>query len=63
VAASATIKNTTIEYKSAVISPASGSWTPTKLNGVTARVGHSGTATGTNYPAWDALLLEYDTNP
>jgi Concanavalin A-like lectin/glucanases superfamily len=63
VAASATISGTTLAYKSAVISPATGSWTATKLNGLVARVGYSSNATATNYPRWEGLLLEYDTTP
>jgi hypothetical protein len=63
VAASATISGTSIAYKMAAIAPATGTWNATKLNALVARVGYSSNATGTNYPAWDALLLEYDTTP
>ena len=63
VAASAVISGTGTKNKAALVSPASGTWTAAKLNGVTARVGYSSDATATNYPAWDALLLEYDTSP
>ena len=63
VAASASIAGTAIAYKGAVISPASGAWTSAKLNGLTARVGYSSNATSTHYPAWDALLVEYETTP
>jgi hypothetical protein len=61
--ASGSITNTAIAYKSARISPASGTWDTTKLNGLVARVGYSSNATGTNYPTWDALLLEYEQVP
>jgi hypothetical protein len=61
--ASGSITNTAIAYKSARISPASGTWDTTKLNGLVARVGYSSNATATNYPTWDALLLEYEQVP
>jgi hypothetical protein len=63
VQASGSITNTAIAYKAAMISPATGTWDATKLNGLVARVGHSSTATTTNYPAWDALRLEFDVIP
>jgi hypothetical protein len=47
-----------LEYYSAVITPATGTWNPTKLNGLTVRFGYA-----TDYnpiPYWDALLLEYN---
>ena len=63
VQASGSITNTAIAYKAAMISPATGTWDATKLNGLVGRVGYSSTATGTNYPAWDALRLEFDVIP
>jgi hypothetical protein len=53
----------TITYKSLVVTPASGSWTAAKLNGLVGRIGYSPTATAANYAAWDALTLEYETTP
>jgi hypothetical protein len=63
VSASAAISGTSVAYKSAIITPASGTWDATKLNGLVARVGYSSNATSTDYPAWDALRLEYETTP
>jgi hypothetical protein len=45
-------------YKSAVITPAASPWTQSAVNGLIGRVGYS---TDVNpEPFWDALLLEYD---
>ena len=63
VAASATISGTSLRYRAATISPTGSAWTAAELNGLVARVGYSSNATSSNYPAWDALLLEYQTTP
>ncbi|HYS34234.1 MAG TPA: hypothetical protein VEO01_01165 [Pseudonocardiaceae bacterium] len=44
-------------YDSGIITPATGSWTRTKFNGLTVRVGYA--TVNTSIPHWDALMVEY----
>ena len=49
----------TVFYKSAIIAPAAGAWTPSAVNGLRARIGYSSDVTPNPY--WDSLLLEVAT--
>jgi hypothetical protein len=51
----------THEYHGALISPATGTWTATKLNGLVGEVGRASSVG--SLPYWDALMLEYETIP
>jgi hypothetical protein len=51
----------TVSYKSAIVSPASGTWTMAKVNALTMRVGHMSAMTS-NYVAWGALMVEYNVD-
>jgi hypothetical protein len=52
--------NTTLTYRSAMISPASGTWNQTKVNGLSARIGFGSTIGA--HPFWDALMVEYNVD-
>ena len=47
------------EYHGALITPATGTWTATKLNGLVGEVGRASSVG--SLPYWDALMLEYET--
>jgi hypothetical protein len=51
----------THEYHGALISPATGTWSATKLNGLVGEVGRASSVG--SLPYWDALMLEYETIP
>lgn len=53
------MSETTFQYKSAVISPASAPWTQTAVNGLIARVGYSTDVSP--IPYWESVMLEYET--
>ena len=55
------MKGTTQKWWSTGITPASGGWTTTKINGLTARLGYYN-GVGAQ-PYWDALVVEYDGGP
>jgi hypothetical protein len=52
--------NSTLTYRSAVISPASGTWSQTKVNGLSARICFGSTIGA--HPFWDALMVEYNVD-
>jgi hypothetical protein len=52
---------TTLSYKSAIVAPASGTWSQAKVNGLKARIGFAGSALGSQ-PDWDALMVEYNVD-
>jgi hypothetical protein len=52
------ISSSSIVYKSAVVTPASSTWSATALNGIVARIGYSNDVNPVPY--WDAIQLEYD---
>jgi hypothetical protein len=53
------MSQTSIQYASAIITPAAAAWTPGAVNGLRARIGYSSDVTGNPY--WDSLLLEVAT--
>ena len=53
------MSETAVFYRSAIVAPAAGSWTPSGLNGLEARIGYSSDVTPNPY--WDSLLLEFAT--
>jgi hypothetical protein len=53
------MSQTTQQYVSAILNPASAPWTPSAVNGLKARIGYSSDVTPNPY--WDSLLLEVGT--
>jgi hypothetical protein len=51
----------TLGYKTTVVTPASGSWDATKLNGLIGEVGRASSVA--TQPYWDAVMVEYDRSP
>ena len=52
--------STSLQYASAMVTPAAGSWTATAVNGLVARIGYASDVSPVPY--WDALRLEYDVS-
>ena len=52
---------TTLSYKSAIVAPAAGTWSQTKVNGLKARIGYAGSSLGSQ-PYWDDLMVEYNVD-
>jgi hypothetical protein len=50
------MSQTSLQYKSAIVTPAAGIWGQAALNGVVARAGYS--TDSTPNPYWDSILLE-----
>jgi hypothetical protein len=50
---------TPLQYRSAIVAPASAPWTPSAVNSLKARIGYSSDANPNPY--WDGLLLEVAT--
>ena len=57
---SGTMSTTTLSYRSAIIAPAAGTWSQSKVNGLTARIGYTSAMLG--QPYWDALMVEYNVD-
>ena len=51
------MSETSLHYRSAIIAAPGGSWTPTKMNGLKARVGFRADGVG-GIPRWTALMLQ-----
>jgi hypothetical protein len=52
------VATTSLTYRGKVITPATGSWTTSKLNSLQARIGSA--VNTASEPYWDGLLLEYE---
>jgi hypothetical protein len=51
---------TTLSYRTAMIAPAAGTWSQSKVNGLKARIGYTSAMLG--QPYWDAMMVEYNVD-